>query len=167
MMNRCLKERALLNISAGEGTAAQHAHLRVCADCAERYEAFTDDLKIIGDVLVQTPPTGIAVSRVPAALVRWVPLAAAAAVLLAVGLTVTRLYAPTLVQVAARSGNVPAFAADVSAAVFASDDDATMQMASDAPYLRAALEAGLPCPQVGVFEGECDDQISALAFESD
>ena len=167
-MNRCLRERALLGISAGEGTTAQHAHLRVCADCAERYDALTDDLKAISDVLVQVPPAAIAPRHVPEMLLRWVPVAAAAAMLLAVGLAVTQLQAPVPVQVATRSGNVPAFAADVSAAVFAGDDDsATIQIASDAPYLRAALEAGLPCAQVGVFEGECDDQISALAFESD
>jgi hypothetical protein len=167
-MNRCLRERALLSVFAGEGTAAQHTHLRLCADCAERYDGLIDDLEAIGDGLRHTPPAARALSDVPGAFLRGLPFAAAAGVLLVVGLTVTQLLAPTPAPVASRSANVPAFAADVSAALFASGDDSnTVQIASDAPYLQAALEAGLPCTQDDFFNGECDDQVAAIAFESD
>jgi len=168
-MNQCLNERTLLRITTGEGTAAHRAHLRVCADCAERFDALADDLDVIGNVLMQTPPRTAAVKQMPWTLLAWAPVAVAAVVVLAVGLMVTRQFAPTPVQVAARSGNVPAFAADVSAALFASGDDdfSSMQLAADAPYLRAALEVGLPCTQERFLDGECDDQVSALVFESD
>jgi len=198
-MNRCLSERALFDITAGEGSAAQHAHLRLCPDCAERYDEFTDDLQAISGVLIHPPLAARAAShklrslsdleahgdqpcpeaprrgersmeKTPAAgpLVRWVPIAAAATVLLALGLTMTRLHAPPLARTATHSENVPAFAADVSAALFASGDDGSaMQIASGAPYLQAALEGGLLCTQERFFDGECDDQVAALVLESD
>src|ERR1700690_2295375 len=100
-MNRCLRDRALSRITAGGGTPAQRAHLRVGPDCAERDDGLADDVAAIGNVLVQGPPTGYAVSHMPGVF-SWAPLAAAAAVLLAVGLTLTRLLAPMPVQVAAR-----------------------------------------------------------------
>ncbi len=180
-MNRCLNERALLDVAIGEGTAAQHAHLRLCADCAERHDAFSEDLQVIGDALVQAPgrlPDLAAHSgqrqrfmrkSAPAnPLVRWVPIAAAATVLLAVGLTLTLQRAPSAIQVSSHSGNVPAFAADVSEALFADGDDTDNgQMGSDAPYLQAALEGDLPCTQERFYNGECDDQVLALVLDND
>jgi len=164
-MNRCLRERTLLEIVFGDGTAAQHAHLRLCADCAERYDALSDDIETMSSTLARTAPpvrVKIDVSRV---LMRWVPLGAVAAVLLIAGATVNLLRAPVPAPLALSSSNVPAFAADVSAALFASGDDAGSASVDDAPYLQAALEAGLPCTQERFFDGECEDQVFALVME--
>src|ERR1019366_2231917 len=46
-MNRCLSERALLRAHMAEATGAEHAHLRLCADCAERFDALVEDLHAI------------------------------------------------------------------------------------------------------------------------
>lgn len=167
-MRRCLRERALLDILSGDGTAAQYAHLRLCADCAERYDALSDDVQAISGALVQTSPPPRAASHVPRALLRWVPLGAVAAVLLAVGVAATLLRAPAPEPLTIASVNVPAFAADVSAALFASGDETGSTLsAADAPYLQAALEAGLPCTQERFFDGECEDQVFALVLQSD
>jgi hypothetical protein len=168
-MKRCLSERGLLRVSTGEGASAEQIHLWLCADCAERYDALTNDLQAIGDVLVQAPPRGLMTSRAATVLVRWVPAAAAAMVLLGVGLAVTRLLTPAPVQVAAaRSETVSAFAADVSEALFATDDTSDgAQIAFDAPYLQAALDAGLPCTREGFANGQCNDEVSGLVFESE
>jgi hypothetical protein len=98
------------------------------------------------------------------------PVAAAAVALLALVVSVSWLRQPMSapLHVAARSANVSAFAADVSAALFANNDATTVAVASnDAPYLQAALDVGSLCTRDRYFNGECDDQLSALIFESD
>jgi len=166
-MRRCLRERALFDVLSGDGTPAQHAHLRLCAGCAERFDALSDDLGAISGVLAQRPPWRVA-RRVAWPRQRWVPLGVAAAVLLAVGVATTLLRAPAPVPLALSSASMPAFADDVSAALFASGDDSgSAPSAIDAPYLQAALEAGLPCTQQRIFDGECEDQIFALVLQSD
>ena len=57
-MKRCLSERALVRLYLREGTATQQFHLRMCADCAERYEQLVGDLDTISQVLEAPPPVG-------------------------------------------------------------------------------------------------------------
>jgi len=168
-MKRCLSERALLQVHSRDGTAVQREHLRLCADCAERYDQLVEDLEVLHNVLDAAPPA-VEVRRAVPFRVGWVPVPAAAVALLAgvVGVLLLRGPATPPVQVASRSTAVSAFAADVSAALF--EDGATTPSAfttTDAPYLQAALNAGSPCTRDRYFSGECDDQLSALLFEGD
>jgi len=164
-MTRCLNESALLRLHMRESVAAERSHLRLCADCAERYERLVEDLETIGRVLEAAPP---ALERREARAWRagWLPVAAAAcaAVLVVVAGGVWRR-GPA--PVAARAGNMSAFADDLSAALFASaDPSALLPLAADAPYVTAALQAGQPCTQERFFTGECNDQVSALLIEA-
>src|ERR1700687_630861 len=162
-MNQCLSEGALLGVLSGDGTTTMHTHLRLCADCAERYDALTNDLEVIGAVLAQPPPQTSLVTRVDIWLLRWVPAVVAVVVLVGAGVVVNRLLAPVPAEFAAYRGSTSALAADVSAALFAGDDaSGGTQLAYEAPYLQAALEAGLLCTQERFFRGQCTDSLSAL-----
>ncbi|HVO26614.1 MAG TPA: hypothetical protein VMW56_23635 [Candidatus Margulisiibacteriota bacterium] len=168
-MKRCLNEQTLLQLAAGDGTAGQRQHLRLCADCAERYDSLAEDLDTLRHILTAPPPPRPATYANPFR-VRWIPVAAAAAALLAVLVSGPRLRqpAPAPTHYAAPGASVAAFAADVSAALFAdSAPTATVALATgDASYLQAALDAG-PCTRDRYFNGECDDQLSALLFEGE
>ena len=81
-MSRCLTERTLILLQAGEGSAEARAHLRVCPRCAARFRALEGDLGLIADALRAGPPPG---TTHPARL-RWRAVGAlAATVVLAVG----------------------------------------------------------------------------------
>ena len=169
-MKRCLTERALLRVHSRDGSAAEREHLQLCPNCAERYDALAEDLRLLQRTLEEPEPAA-AVHHVSFPFrLGWVPVAAAAAALLALVVGVRWLRQPMSgpLQVASRSSNVAAFAADVSTALFANNDATTVALASnDAPYLQAALNAGSPCTRDRYFNGECDDQLSALILESD
>lgn len=169
-MKRCLSERALLRVHTHDGTVVEREHLQGCADCAQRYDALAEDLTALQRILEEPAPAAVAQGVSPLRL-GWIPMAAAAAALIALLVSGPWLRQPTPVplQVALRRSNVSAFAADVSAALFANDDPSTMVALapSDAPYLQAALDAGSPCTRDRYFNGECDDQLSALILESD
>ena len=166
-MKWCLAERTLLRIHAGDATVAQRQHLRLCADCTERYDALVDDLMVLNCIMEAPPPA----RAVHASAFRrgWAPLTAAAVALVGVFIVTTWVRQPAPLQVAARTAAVSAFAADVSAALFANGDAATTVAlaTNDAPYLQAALDAGALCTRDRYFNGECDDQLSALLYESD
>ena len=165
-MNRCPNEYALVRIYTHEGTAAEQSHLRFCADCAERYDLLVEDLATIGQAL-DAPPAAELRERAPWRM-RWVPAAAACVALLAVAFGLARLREPSRMQVASRTASSSAFAADLSAALFASSEvDALPQLAAETPYLEAALDAGRPCTQDGFLSGECSDQLSALLSEGE
>jgi hypothetical protein len=141
--------------------------LRLCADCAQRYEQFVEDLDTIGLVLA-TPPPASAVARV------WWPrqtqlMAAATActLLVAVALGVAWLRQPSRVDAATPRHNTEAFAADLSDALFASDITGVSSVAAEAPYLEAALDAGQPCSGDRFLAGECNDALSAYLIEDD
>ncbi len=100
------------------------------------------------------------------ASVSWATAAAALILLVGFAWGVGWWVSDEPVSLATRTANVSAFAADVSAALFATNDaTGLLQLASDAPDLQAALEAGWPCTQARFLNGECDDQVSALFFE--
>src|SRR6059036_4322832 len=80
-MNRCLTERTLMLLQAGEGGAEERAHLRACPRCAARHRALEDELGVIADALRAGPAPGAARPRL-----RWRAVGAlAATVALAVG----------------------------------------------------------------------------------
>ena len=163
-MNRCLGERALLALHFTAGNARAHAHLRLCADCAERYEALVDDLEVIGTSLAGPPPARMRRHALP--LRPRVLAAAALGTVLAFAIGITAVRRPAPPQSATRSNTLSAFAADVSEALFPNAGVSDLpQLASDAPYLRAALEVEWPCTQDRFLDGECGDQLSALLFE--
>ncbi len=166
-MNRCLSERALVRVYFNEASADEHAHLRLCADCAESYDRLVDDLDAIHETLATVPPPKAADTRL--APWRWGWLAAAFSVAaVAVVVSVVWLREPAPVQLAAGTRSVSAFATDVSTALFAgADSDDVAEIGEDAPYLHAALEAGQPCTENAFFNGECSDQVSALLIETD
>ncbi len=166
-MSRCLNERALLAIYTHEGTAAEQAHVRLCADCAERYELLVRDLKTIGQVLEALPPAWEG-QRVWAWRGPWLPVAIAAGAILVVALGIARVRLSSPVQVALSVNDVSAFTADLSNALFATGDaNAIPGMVAEGSYLDAALDAGYSCTQDRFLTGECDDQLSALMIESD
>ncbi len=164
-MNRCLGERALLRVYLKEASGSEQAHLRLCAHCAERYDAVVDDLHAIDTILTKTPPPAVATSRVSGGYMRWVP-AAAFVVLVAAAASVITLRRPAP-PMASRNTNVSAFAADVSAALFAGADAGDFpHIESAPPDLGAALEAGRACTEDRYFNGECNDQLSMLLVEA-
>lgn len=82
-MDECLSDRTLLLLHEGEGTSAHRAHLDACATCARRYERLERDLEMIGQVLRETPPPMAVPHRVRPLRARWMAVAAAGAVALA------------------------------------------------------------------------------------
>ncbi len=81
-MRRCLRERALVLLQAGDGTPADRRHLEECAACAARYHRVLDDVQVIHRILEEEPPR-IAVARSrrwPGPV--WMPVATAALALL-------------------------------------------------------------------------------------
>ncbi len=95
-------------------------------------------------------------------------IAATAAVLVAVLVSVRAFRQPGAVPVARRSAAVAAFAADVSAALFPDSAPTTIALATnDTSYLQAALDVGSLCTQERYLNGECNDQLSALLFEGE
>ena len=178
-MNRCLNERALLAIYTHEGTAAEESHVRLCADCAERYELLVQDLKTIGQVLEAPPPAWqgrrVLAWQLPWRL-PWIPVAIASAALLVVALGIAWVRLSSPVQVALSVNDVSAFTADLSNALFGTGDanavpqgdaNAVPQMVAEVSYLDAALDAGHPCTPDQLLTGDCDDQLSALMIESE
>jgi hypothetical protein len=166
-MNRCLNERALVALHTREATPAQQAHVRLCADCAERYDSVVADLKTIGRVL-KTPPPAWEARRVLASWVRWVPAAIACAALLLVILDVAWVRRLSPMQGARRVDHDVTFAADLSNALFAAVDANSIQPnIIEVSYLDAALDAGHPCTQDRYLNGDCNDDVSALMIEDE
>ncbi len=166
-MKQCLSERALVRLYLREGTATQQFHLRMCADCAERYEQLVGDLDAIGQVLKAPPPVG-EIGRASLWRLRWAPAAVACVLLVVLVLDAVWLRPSSPVEVAVRTSSVSAFATDLSDALFGpSDANAIPPVAVEASYLEAALEAGQPCTRERLLTGECSDEVSAFLTEGE
>jgi len=75
-MKRCLSDKALMRLQAGEGSAEQRAHLGACGACGDRYRRLDRELETVRHVLLHTDePKPIVVARKPS----WLPVAAVAA----------------------------------------------------------------------------------------
>jgi hypothetical protein len=146
-MTRCLTERTLVLLEAGEGAAEERAHLRACPRCAARYRALGDDLELIADALHAGPPPAAAA---PPRL-RWRAVGAlAATVALAVGATWLWRAAP--VPAPGGGGDVGALVEELSGTLFATPEAAATgeQSATDVAYETASFD---------------DDDELALLFE--
>jgi len=167
-MTRCLNERALVRVYFKDGTAAEHSHLRWCADCAEAYDRLVDDLEAIHETLASVSPAPLAAAHAVPWRRAWVPLAALALAVIAIVVGVLWRQPPAPIQVAAETRSVSAFGRDIASALFpGAGIDTVAEFGSDAPYLYAALEAGRPCSEDAFVNGECSDQVSALMFGAD
>ena len=115
-MSRCLTERTLMLLQAGEGSAEERAHLRACPRCAARHRALEDDLGVIADALRAGPPRGAAHLRL-----RWRAVGAlAATVALAVGAAWLGRGAP--VAQPGGGGDVSALVEDLAGTLFATSE---------------------------------------------
>ncbi len=75
-MKRCLSDKALMRLQAGDGSAEQRAHLSACGACGDRYRRVDRELETVRHVLLHTDePSMLVVARRPS----WVPVAAVAA----------------------------------------------------------------------------------------
>lgn len=150
-MNTCLRNRALLLLSAGEGTSKQQAHLATCASCATRYRRFVRDLEAIEQMLREPSPLPTVSRRFLPLRLRWRPMTAAFSAMLVLvwGGLWLRQSARPLVSREARTEDISRFLADeVSPALFATVDVRTAPIlapVSNSVYLQAALEGGWPC----------------------
>ncbi|HJY83744.1 MAG TPA: hypothetical protein VKK81_21990 [Candidatus Binatia bacterium] len=150
-MNTCLCNRALLLLSAGEGTSEQHAHLATCASCAAQYRRFVHDLEAIEQMLRETSPSPTVARRFFPLRLRWRPVTVAFAATLVLVWGGLWLRQPSWPPVSdeARIEDVSRFLADeVSPALFATVDVRTAPIpapVSNSVYLQAALEGGWPC----------------------
>lgn len=141
-MKRCLRDQTLLLLYEGEGTDLQRAHLKACLACARRYRRLVHELEVIGRVLQEEPPLRSFAYRAQPSYVRWVPLATALGVVLAIlwgGMWVRRVNSPVLPE---ELGSISEFLEEVSTAVFSAVNDKGEEGSSstfDFTYLREAL----------------------------
>ncbi len=77
-MRRCLSDTTLMRLQAGDGRAAQSAHLSTCGACADRYRRLAHELETVTYVLLNTDAPR---TLVTAPKRSWVPVAAVAAAL--------------------------------------------------------------------------------------
>ena len=141
-MIRHLGVRALLETLEGRGSPREREHLGSCAACAASRASLARDLDVLGSVL-RDGPLPRPVAR-PAAVRRWIPLAAVATATAALvwGLSAR---APVPDRVASAE---PLSLDQVSAAVFATDDIVQLAKpvrAIDVASVQAALRGEWPC----------------------
>ena len=74
-MKRCLSDKAVMRLQAGDGNAEQRAHLSVCGACGDRYRSLDRELETVRHVLLQTDEPRASVARRPS----WVSAVAIAA----------------------------------------------------------------------------------------
>ena len=149
-MSRCLSERAMMHLIAGEGRDAQRAHLAVCPQCDVRYRAIGRDLDRVTQVLLHTEPQ----HRPPSLLARyWMPATAAAVAALAllvwVEITVWRAVTPTQPE------EVTAFLSDLSATMFSARD--ALAAGDDSASGLLSEDGGCPSDSLGSLGCEGDN----------
>ena len=148
-MSRCLPDRTLLSMYDGEATIAHQAHLQTCTACAARYRQLIQDLEVIGQALQKAPPSRVNLSRSCVVSLRWVPVAAALAVVLVwAGIWIWRPARQTLSPVASSEDILQFVEKDIAPALFplAKTRVATLPVpVSDLTYVQAALDGEWPC----------------------
>ena len=150
-MNTCLRNRALLLLSAGEGTSEQQAHLATCTVCAARYRQFVGELESIERILRTPPPPAAPFFRRLTLRGPWLPAVALAVTVALVwgGVWLRQLSRPIVAE--ETSHDVVSFLADqVSPALFATADVRLAEVptpVANLTYLQAALDEGWPCEQ--------------------
>jgi hypothetical protein len=141
----CLDEGALLRVSSGDATDAERGHAMACATCTQALAILQADLGRLGSVLGDGVPLRPTARRYG---VRLVPLAAAAALVLAVVLA-----RRTPVPVA--DGDELAMLDDLGTAV-ATYDVGGLAADDDGATTRSTCVWGEPLLQTG-----CDDDAPA------
>jgi hypothetical protein len=76
-MTRCLGEKTLLLLSAGDGNSEHLLHLKTCEFCADRYQRMAQELEFVASTLRQEPPADEPTDRPIPLLYRAVPILAA------------------------------------------------------------------------------------------
>ena len=156
-----------MSVQAGEGTAAEYDHLRLCADCAERYDALLEDLELIGDVLKGPPPRRPAFAGAFSSRVPRLAVAGAGIAMLAVVLAAGSLWRRSPATAEPQAANVRGLAEEVSIALLSADDLQPVSASGpDVSDVRAALSGRWPCPWEESGGAECDDDLSALLGQS-
>ena len=145
-MNRCLRDKTLEALFAGEERPEWREHLRGCRSCGVRYRALERDMRIAVDALVAGPPVGL--TR-PARVATWRWAPAVAAFGLALALVVQLLPQRQPPARRASSGELRAAMTEVSAALFGIGDG-TAEASLDgrvpaAQFASAALDGSWPC----------------------
>lgn len=142
-MKRCLSDKTLMQLQAGDGSAEQRAHRSACGACGDRYRRLGRELETVRHVLLQTDePRTLVVARKSL----WVPLAAVAAALvvtLAVWghLAVRRPDAPAQAARLLQDEEASVFLTEVSLTMFSIDG----RQAASVPDVRiAGLAADAP-----------------------
>jgi hypothetical protein len=94
-MNRCLEDKALLEVHDAAATSAERTHLSECKSCASRYRQLTDDLEAITQILRGEPPPNVVADGLRPFTVRWLPAGAALAMALLLVWIGVRLWNPS------------------------------------------------------------------------
>lgn len=155
-MSRCLGEKTLVLLHAGESMPAAREHLETCARCAARYQKLVHDLELIDRALRGIPPT-VSIERAAAPRWQWMPAAATAAVLIVAiaGGSVWLRRSPVDVQplIVVRSADTKAFLDEVSAVLFSTADANVTVPPADSPLLQTVLNEA----SCSWWDAPCDD----------
>lgn len=172
-MSRCLRDRTLLALVAGEETAHHRAHLTSCQACSTRYQRFVRNLHAIERVLLTTaPPVATPVDRVRPS-VWWAPVAVALTAVLILSWggfwQSAFLPAPTPRRTVQSEELFRFLENEVSPALFATTDiglPAFPAPVSPTDYLQAALDGEWPCDHLEPFPSPgCEMSLFSLMLE--
>jgi hypothetical protein len=173
-MSRCLRDETLWRLYEGEGTEAERSHLKECAACTKRYQQLAADLQVIGRVLQEPPPLHASSRSRRLLRVRWVPVAAALAVVAAFVWGGVWLREPSRPGASGEMRDeevVRLLNEELSLALFATANlnlGAVPARATDSAYLQAALDGGWPCePQKQSRSADCETDPLSLLLEEE
>jgi hypothetical protein len=148
-MSRHLRNETLWLLHEGEGTHPDRAHLEECPSCAARHQQLARDLKMLGQVLRETPQVVPQPRRT--LQIRWVPAAAvmATTLLLVWGQDWLRvLTLPVSPTEARRNEEIAQFITqELPFALFSTAELSPGKVparATNLAYLQAALDGGWP-----------------------
>lgn len=124
-MRGCLRERTLVEVYYGDGTARQRAHVATCQRCQGRYQRLVADLATLRQALCTPPLPVIARAQWPARRLAW-PWAPVAAAVCGVLLWGTALWwRPTLpdsLPLVPEATTTPALVWQVTSALLTSNE---------------------------------------------
>jgi len=141
-MKRCLSDKALMRLQAGDGSAEQRAHLSVCGACGDRDRSLDRELETVRHVLLYTDEPRASVARRPS-WVSAVAIAASLVVTVAVlgHLAVRRPDAPSSAALRLQDEEASVFLREVSLTIFTIDG----HLATSVPDVQvASLPADTP-----------------------
>ena len=160
-MKRCLSDKVLMRLQAGDGSAEQRAHLSVCGACGDRYRSLDRELETVRHVLLYTDEPRASVARRPS-WVSAVAIAASLVVTVAVlgHLAVRRPDAPGSAALRLQDEEASMFLREVSLTIFTIDG----HLATSVPDVQVASlpsdtpDRGVDCEWPdGPATGGCDE----------